>query len=170
MEGTRAVGASLAGIARRGDLILLAGELGTGKTAFVQGFGQALGVADPITSPTFALAQRYEGKLVVHHLDVYRLNQLHEVHELGVAELLDEGGVVLIEWGDAIVPALPSGYLEVLLTYGEGPDDRVLTFRGIGQSWAARKDLLAGALAPWANADQPTDPGRSGHGGDSAPC
>lgn len=149
---TRALAGAVAGLVQPGDLILLSGELGTGKTAFVQGFGQALGVDDPITSPTFALAQRYEGKLVVHHLDVYRLDQLHEVYDLGVPELLDEGGVVLIEWGDAVAPALPSGHLEVHLTYADDPDQRELGFMLAGPSWAARFSRLRGAIGAWADA------------------
>jgi tRNA threonylcarbamoyladenosine biosynthesis protein TsaE len=149
VEETRALAASLAGVARSGDLILLSGELGAGKTAFVQGFGEALGVGEPITSPTFALAQRYEGKLVIHHLDVYRLTQLHEVYELAVPEMLDEGGVVLVEWGDAVLPVLPSGHLEVQLAYGAGPDDRHVRCRPIGSSWQARQRMVMEALAPW---------------------
>jgi tRNA threonylcarbamoyladenosine biosynthesis protein TsaE len=139
----------LAGIAERGDLVLLVGDLGTGKTAFVQGFGEALGVGEPITSPTFALAQRYDGKLVVHHLDVYRLNQLHEAYDLGVPEMLDDGGVVLIEWGDAVVPVLPSGYLEVHLAYGETADDRYFFFRVVGKGWMQRQGQLAAAVGRW---------------------
>ena len=76
---TQALAAELAALAEPGDLLVLAGDLGAGKTAFVQGFGRGLGVTEPITSPTFTLAQQYEGRLLVHHLDVYRLDQLVEV-------------------------------------------------------------------------------------------
>lgn len=149
MDETRSLAAALAGVAERGDLILLAGDLGAGKTAFVQGFGEALGVGEPITSPTFTLAQRYEGKLVVHHLDVYRLQQLHEAYDLGVPEMLDDGGVVLIEWGDAVLPVLPAGYLEVQLAYGTGNDERRLTIRPAGRTWLVRQRQLAAAVGPW---------------------
>lgn len=159
VEETRSLAAALAGVAERGDLILLAGDLGSGKTVFVQGFGEALGVGEPITSPTFALAQRYEGKLVVHHLDVYRLNQLHEAYDLGVAEMLDDGGVVLIEWGDAVVPVLPNGYLEVQLTYGAGDDERDLTLRAVGREWLVRQRQLAAVVGPWAT--EPPEAGDS---------
>lgn len=163
VDETRALAASLVGIAGPGDLILLAGELGAGKTAFVQGFGRALGVTEPITSPTFALAQRYEArdsKLVVHHLDVYRLDRLHEVLDLGVAELLDEGGVVLIEWGNAVIPALPSGHLEVHISFGEASDDRALTLRTVGESWCARQRVLAEAASGWTVPSPPSSPER----------
>ena len=68
----------MAGLARPGDVIVLAGDLGAGKTAFVQGFGRALGVTERITSPTFTLVHVYEGRLPIHHLDVYRLDQMSE--------------------------------------------------------------------------------------------
>jgi tRNA threonylcarbamoyladenosine biosynthesis protein TsaE len=149
VEETRALAGALAQLTMPGDLLLLAGDLGAGKTAFVQGFGRALGVDEPITSPTFTLAQRYDGARVVHHLDVYRLDQLHEVLELGLEELLDEGGVVLVEWGEAVLPVVPADYLQVQLTFGEGDDERQLRFRPVGGRWSARQRLLSEALAPW---------------------
>jgi tRNA threonylcarbamoyladenosine biosynthesis protein TsaE len=148
VDETRALAASLALLVGPGDLVLLAGELGTGKTAFVQGFGRALGVTAPITSPTFMLAQRYEGDFVVHHLDVYRLDQLHEVLELGVGELLDEG-VVIVEWGDVVAPVLPSDYLEVAMAFGDTPDERIIALRPVGPRWATRAEALTAAVAPW---------------------
>lgn len=171
VDETRSLAASLAGVVAPGDLVLLAGELGAGKTAFVQGLGWALGVAEPITSPTFALAQRYDGDLVVHHLDVYRLDQLHEVLDLGIGELLDEG-VVVIEWGDAVAKALPNDYLEIALRFGTQPDDRVITLRPVGPRWAARADPLAAAITPWAKngPDSPNGPDLlAGQGGPDGP-
>jgi len=86
---TRDLAAAIAELARPGDLILLVGDLGAGKTAFVQGFGAALGIDEPITSPTFTLARQYQGRLELNHLDVYRLEQIEEVLDLGLQELLD---------------------------------------------------------------------------------
>jgi tRNA threonylcarbamoyladenosine biosynthesis protein TsaE len=153
VDQTRALAGAVAALARPGDLLLLAGDLGAGKTAFAQGFGTGLGVTEPITSPTFTLAQQYDGRLRMHHLDVYRLEQMAEVLDLGLAELLDDGGVVLIEWGDAILPALPTDYLEVRLTFGEGDDERRLALQRVGPSWAARDRSLADAVAPYLKAD-----------------
>lgn len=167
---TRDLAAALAALAQPGDLVLLAGDLGAGKTAFAQGFGAGLGVTEPITSPTFTLAQQYAGRLTMHHLDVYRLDQLGEVAELGLGELLDDDGVVLIEWGDAIVPVLPSDYLEVRLAFGPGPDadddERRVVVRSVGPSWARRQVSLLHAIEPWAEApaghpvadDEPSGP------------
>jgi tRNA threonylcarbamoyladenosine biosynthesis protein TsaE len=140
---TQEVAASLAALVQAGDLLVLCGDLGAGKTAFTQGFGRALGVTTPITSPTFTLANRYEGDaLTVNHLDVYRLSHIDEVRDLGLHELIDGRSVTLVEWGDAIVGALPGGYLEVRLSLGVGPDDRLLEFRIIGPDWADREEGL----------------------------
>ena len=162
---TQQLAAALAALAEPGDLVVLAGDLGAGKTTFTQGFGRGLGVDEPITSPTFTLAQQYEGRLRVHHLDVYRLEQLAEVAELGLSELLDDGGVVLIEWGDAIVGVLPTEYLEVRLTYGDPArtreDDRRIVVRGLGPRWARRQVSLLHAVAPWAEAPN-GNPGDAG--------
>lgn len=149
VDQTRDLAHALSSLARPGDVVVLAGDLGAGKTAFVQGFGRGLGVPDRITSPTFTLVHVYDGRLPVHHVDVYRLGRLSEALDLGLPEMLDEGGVVLIEWGDAILPILPHDYLEVRLTFGGGDDDRHLSLRPVGSAWAGRADGLAGVLSPW---------------------
>jgi len=151
VDATRQLAAALAELARAGDLLLLAGDLGAGKTAFAQGFGRGLGVEEPITSPTFTLAREYQGRrLRLHHLDVYRLEAMDEILDIGLPELLDDEAVVLVEWGDAIAPAVPADYLEVRITLGEGDDDRVLELRAVGPSWSARSRAVATVLAPWA--------------------
>lgn len=151
VDETRALAAALADLARPGDVLVLAGDLGAGKTAFVQGFGRGLGVSDRITSPTFTLVHVYDGgRLPVHHLDVYRLDQMSEALDLGLAEMLDEGGVVLVEWGDAITPVLPHDLLEVRLTLGDGDDDRTIELRAVGGVWTSRMEALEHAVQPWA--------------------
>jgi tRNA threonylcarbamoyladenosine biosynthesis protein TsaE len=146
VEDTRAAAAVIASVARRGDLILLVGELGVGKTAFAQGFARGLGVTAPVTSPTFTLVHRYTGDVVLNHVDVYRLDRLSEVTDLGLSEMLDEG-VTLIEWGDAVTPALPADFLEVRMSYVEGEDDaREITFAVVGPSWAGRASSVRAAL------------------------
>jgi tRNA threonylcarbamoyladenosine biosynthesis protein TsaE len=149
VDETRQLAEALSSLARAGDLLLLAGDLGAGKTAFVQGYGRGLGVTARITSPTFTLVHVYEGRLPIHHLDVYRLSQLSEALDLGLAEMLDDGGVVLIEWGEAILPVLPHDYLEVRLTFGAGDDDRFVAIRPVGPVWAPRSDAIAGVVSPW---------------------
>jgi tRNA threonylcarbamoyladenosine biosynthesis protein TsaE len=149
VDETRAVAAALADLARPGDVVLLTGDLGAGKTAFAQGYGAALGVDEPITSPTFTLARRYQGRYELHHLDVYRLEQLDEVLELGLFDLFDEESVVLIEWGDAVAGALRADFLRVSLAFGPGDDDREITVEPVGARWLARRRALADATATW---------------------
>jgi len=148
-DDTRALAAELAAVARPGDLFLLAGDLGAGKTTFVQGFGRALSVTEPITSPTFVIVHTYDGAFPVVHVDAYRLERLQELLDLGLGELLDHEGVTLIEWGDAVIPALPPEFLEVRLELGDDDDERILRLRSAGASWAARDDALHGALDRW---------------------
>ncbi len=149
-EETREAGAAVAAALVPGDVVSLTGDLGAGKTTLVQGAARALGVRDPVASPTFVLVREYRGTVPVYHLDVYRLDQMQEALDLGLAEMLDDGGVVLIEWGDAILPVLPHDLLEVRLTLGDGDDDRTITVRPVGLRWAARGGGLEAALAPWA--------------------
>jgi tRNA threonylcarbamoyladenosine biosynthesis protein TsaE len=158
-EQTQALAAALAELVGPGDLLLLAGDLGAGKTAFTQGLGRGLGVHERITSPTFTLHNRYEGRIRLDHLDVYRLDQLDEVSDLGLAEMLDEQCVIAIEWGDTIAPVLPADHLEVRLVAGPGDDDRAIQLRPAGPGWAARLPAVERALAPWA------DGGPAGEGG-----
>lgn len=148
-DDTREMAAQVATLAKPGDLILLAGDLGAGKTAFAQGFGRALGVDEPIVSPTFTLVRTYPGRMPMLHVDVYRLDHLQEVVDLGLAEMLDEGGVALIEWGDMAAPSLPADFLEVRIDYGDADDERRFDFRIVGPSWAPRNRALQTALSRW---------------------
>ena len=145
-EATKALAAVVAEHVRPGDLLLLVGDLGAGKTTFAQGFARALGVEEPVTSPTFTLARTYPGRLPMNHVDVYRLDRMAEVGDLALAELIDSNGVTLIEWGDAILAALPPAYLEVRLELGDEPDDRDILVRAVGQDWLARLPVLAATL------------------------
>ncbi len=106
---THAIAAAIAGLSRPGDIIVLAGEMGAGKTAFAQGFGRAIGVTDQITSPTFTLVHSYPidtgpraGKVTLHHADLYRLERTAEVSDLALRELAEFSGIVLVEWGDVV--------------------------------------------------------------------
>ncbi len=130
-----------------GDLLILTGDLGAGKTRFTQGLGQGLGVEQRITSPTFTLANRYDGRVLLHHLDVYRLDSVAETLDLDLPDLL-ESGVTVIEWGDQISEVLPADRLVVTLRYPEPVDDhldtdRIIEFTAHGRSWADRLATFA---------------------------
>ena len=126
MQDTYEIATQVAQSVTAGDLILLIGDLGAGKTAFAKGFGKAIGVEEPITSPTFTLAREYRGELDLHHLDVYRLEQIEEVRDLALPELFEGNSVTLIEWGDQIISALPKSHLEVSLEYGDIDSERII--------------------------------------------
>jgi len=148
-DDTRELAGAVAGLARAGDVLLLAGELGAGKTVFAQGFGRALGIEEPITSPSFTLVRIYPGRLRLVHADVYRLDHLQEVVDLALPELVDEGAVAVVEWGDVAAPALPADYLEVRLEWSEAEDERRVSVGAVGPAWSARYGALAAALGRW---------------------
>ena len=151
VDDTRELAAAVASLAKGGDLVLLAGELGAGKTAFTQGFARALGVTEPVTSPTFTLMNEYPGRdLRVVHADVYRLDHMQEIVDLGLTEEVDDHSVALVEWGDMAEPVLPADFLEIRIAYGEADDARKLHFRPVGRSWAARVAALEETLSRWA--------------------
>jgi tRNA threonylcarbamoyladenosine biosynthesis protein TsaE len=148
-EETRALGKALAAFLGPRDVVSLTGDLGAGKTTFVQGVAEGLSVTEPVLSPTFTLVRRYRGTMPVYHLDVYRLDRLQEVLDIGFEEILDEGAVVFIEWGDAIDALLPPEHVQVELTLPPEGDERRLMLTWHGRSWAERIDRLAEALEPW---------------------
>ena len=148
-DDTRELAAQLAPVAKAGDVILLAGDLGAGKTTFTQGFGRALGIDEPITSPTFTLMRDYEGRLRLIHVDVYRLEHLQEIVDLGITELVDDDAVALVEWGDVAEAVLPADFLEIRIGYDDAEDDRVFTVRSVGSSWSARRAAVEAAWSRW---------------------
>lgn len=150
-DATRTVGAALAAHLRAGDAVSLAGELGAGKTCLVQGVARALGIEDRITSPTFVLVKQYAGRLRLVHVDVYRLNQLQDVLDLG-DEVFAPDAATFVEWGDAVATVLPDDRLDVELVLAD-PDDLDSTRRRIRLaargSWAARLEDLRDDLGAY---------------------
>ncbi len=132
-EETEAVGERLGAALGPGDVVALTGELGAGKTCFVQGLARALGVARPVTSPTFVMVNEYRGRLPVHHVDAYRTASLTELLDLGLPELFDDGGVTVIEWADKVGPLLPARTIRVHLD-GVGDEPRRISIREPGRA------------------------------------
>lgn len=147
---THGVASSLAQLARTGDVLILSGDMGSGKTAFAQGFAEALGVDEPVTSPTFTLVHTYDtGRVNLHHADLYRLDRMSEVADLALAELVEGDGILLVEWGDPAAPLL-GDHLEVRMRHDDIDDDaRFVTVRGVGRTWAARWERVEAAIATW---------------------
>jgi tRNA threonylcarbamoyladenosine biosynthesis protein TsaE len=149
-EDTRAIGGALAEILRAGDVVTLTGELGAGKTTFVQGIARALEYSGAVASPTFTLVREYRTPtLRIVHADVYRLERVQEVIDLGLQELLDDDGVLLVEWGDAVAELLPGDPLVVELKMPGDGEERAISVRGGQGSWTPRWERLEQLIERW---------------------
>ncbi len=124
---TRALAASLAVSLGPGAVLALHGELGTGKTCFVQGLARALGIREPVASPTYALVHEYRGARPLVHLDLYRVAAPAGLESLGLDEVLDGGGITVIEWAERARDWLPPHTLHVTFERGTGPRERRIT-------------------------------------------
>ncbi len=137
LAATAALAGAVAALARPGDVIALAGELGTGKTSFARAFIRARGGTDEVPSPTFTLVQEYAlPSGVVCHFDLYRLERPADAYELGIEEAF-AGAISLVEWPDRLGPLLPPDRLDVRLSFAERADSRRAELRA-GRSWGDR--------------------------------
>lgn len=130
-EDTRAFAADMAKRLSAGDVLCLYGDLGAGKTAFVQGLAKGLGIDEPITSPTFTIVNEYEGRLPLYHFDVYRIADSDEMYEVGFDEYVYGEGVSVIEWPQLIADILPERRfnIEIKKDLEKGENYREITVR-----------------------------------------
>ncbi len=155
-DDTRDIATTIAMLVRAGDMIVLIGEMGSGKTTFSQHFAHTLGVTEPVTSPTFNLLHNYVGgRLQLHHADLYRLERTGELDDLGLTELQEAGGVMLVEWGDVVGEALGTGLIVKLAVPDNADTESSVTVRQIeidwrGMQWETRWDKLRSSLDIWA--------------------
>ena len=134
----QALGSRLADVLRAGDLVVLSGDLGAGKTTLVQGIGAGLGVSGAVVSPTFVIARVHRGgRLPLVHVDAYRLGSVAEVDDLDLDAELDES-VTVVEWGEGLVEDLAGDRLEIRLERSSDPGEetRRVTLTGVGERWA----------------------------------
>ena len=149
-DETRDVGEALAGLLAPRDTVVLTGDLGAGKTTLVQGIGRGLGVDEHVSSPTFTLIREYAGRLDVAHVDVYRLERVQDVVDLGLDEVGGPDRVLIVEWGDAVEDLLPAERLRIEVTAPDpGPERRRFVIESRGGSWAARWERLEQMLRSW---------------------
>ena len=125
-EETRAFGLELGASLRKGDIVALIGDLGTGKTALTKYIAEGLGIRETITSPTFTIVQEYQqGRLPLYHFDVYRIGDPEEMYELGYEEYFYGDGVCVIEWADLIEELLPEYTKVIRIEYGKNQEERI---------------------------------------------
>jgi tRNA threonylcarbamoyladenosine biosynthesis protein TsaE len=141
-DDTLALAERVGALLRPGDVVVLSGELGTGKTVFAKGLARALGVTDPVVSPTFTIVHEYAGVVPFVHVDVYRIDRLQELHDLGFDDLLGADAVTVVEWGDRVGSLLPTDRLAVALELGDAPNTRVVEIEAVGSGWTLRRDAL----------------------------
>jgi tRNA threonylcarbamoyladenosine biosynthesis protein TsaE len=142
-DETLALAGTVGELLRAGDVVSLVGDLGAGKTVFARGVARALGVTEPVVSPSFTIVREYDGRMPLVHVDVYRIDTVQELYDLGFEELVRDDAVTLVEWGDMIDGLLPVDRLDVRLAPGDTDDERVVEIEGHGRSWRARATELA---------------------------
>lgn len=133
-KDTLQLGSRLGKLCKAGDVILLNGDLGVGKTVFSKGLGKGLGIMEPISSPTFTILQVYEeGRIPLYHFDVYRISDLEEMEEIGYEDYFYGGGVCLIEWAEQIREILPDRTVEITIAKNleRGFDYREIVIEGM---------------------------------------
>jgi len=140
-EETRQLGERLGRVLRKGDIVLLSGDLGTGKTCLTQGIGRGLDCRAPVNSPSFVLMNEYEGRETLFHVDLYRIEDVEELDELGLWDYA-ERGILVIEWPERGAELLPGDGLVVELRYGDIDRQRRLKFLPRGE----RGDELVATL------------------------
>lgn len=152
VEQTRRLGSALGALLKPGDVLLLEGELGAGKTALTQGIGAGMGIRAVINSPTFTILKEYMGKLPLYHFDLYRIESPDEVYTLGFEDYFEGEGVCVVEWAergelarDADTP-WPANYLRIELR-ADGANDRQIEVAGVGPRGVALMDEWARATA-----------------------
>ena len=144
LADTERLGQLFGRMAQAGDIIILSGSLGAGKTTITQSIGAGLGVPPNcyITSPTFSLMHEYQGNLPLYHMDLYRLSSEEEIEDLGFLEYLYGDGLTVIEWPDRLGSLMPEEYLEIKLELQEDATARAATITPTGDQWLERLEEM----------------------------
>ena len=147
-EQTQEVGRGIGEQALAGDIFLLTGPLGAGKTCLTQGIAQGLGVSGYVRSPTFVLTTRYQGRLTLHHMDLYRIGGPEEAWDLGLDEQLFAGGICVVEWADRAAGIFPPEALWIELDHAGTGDRRSISFADWPDRCGPLLERLLGAFPP----------------------
>lgn len=129
---TFALGKRIGQLLHEGDIIALDGDLGSGKTQMIKGIARGLDITDDITSPTYTIVNRYNGRLPLYHFDVYRLENPEQLYDIGYEEYFFDKGVAVIEWAERIRELLPARYMHIRILYGTDENQRIIDAEAIG--------------------------------------
>lgn len=135
LEETESFGIKFGKMLKSGDIVCLNGDLGAGKTTLTKSIGLGLGVEDYITSPTFSLINEYSGRFPVYHFDVYRLENVEELYDLGFDEYFYGNGISIIEWAEKITRFLPKERIVLDIEKGVNFDERIINIEGFGDRY-----------------------------------
>ncbi len=146
-QQTQLLGSRLGELAQQSDIVLLTGELGTGKTCLVQGIAHGLGIEEYAFSPSFVIVREYHGRLPLYHVDLYRLDDTSEIADLGLEEYLCRDGISVIEWAEKALAMLPQDRLLIRLSYVPGYEtQRTISLRSEGQRYSELAKQLKSVL------------------------
>lgn len=132
---TEQLGEIIGKVLEKGDIVCLTGDLGAGKTTMTKSIAKAIGVDDYVTSPSYTIINVYEGNLPFYHFDVYRINDVEELYEIGYEEYFFGDGVCVIEWAGMIEEIIPDDRIWVEITHGTENDERIITIDGKMDRW-----------------------------------
>ncbi len=137
LKETVKIGKMFGGLLKSGDVVLLSGELGAGKTTIAKAISLGIGLASDhyVVSPSYAIINEYNAGTMIYHFDLYRLGSIDELYELGAYEYFQSDGICLIEWGNSFLDAMPKERVEILLEYS-GENCRTLKLSAIGKRYA----------------------------------
>jgi len=143
-EQTFNIGLILGKILKKGDIVCLSGDLGTGKTAFVGGIAKAFSIDSYLTSPTFTIVNEYSGEIPLYHFDVYRIGDIDELYDIGFEEYLYSDGVVVIEWAELVKDAIPEEniWIEITKDLSIGTDARKIKIEFNGERYKAYEEEM----------------------------
>lgn len=139
------MGRRLGALLRARDVVALSGDLGAGKTILARGIAAGVGATGYIASPTFTLIREYRGPLTVYHVDLYRIERPAQLDDLGLDEILDSEGVIVIEWAEKAGALLPAAHLWIELRFGDGDEVRTVGIKPRGTRYVE----LVGQLHRW---------------------
>jgi len=144
-EETFALGQKIGSFLSPGDIIALDGDLGAGKTQIVKGIANALDIRDDVTSPTYTIINEYEGRIPLYHFDVYRLDDIQQLYDIGYEEYLFDDGITVIEWAIKIQQMLPPQYMHIKIFYRYFDNERTIEIVAHGEHY---EDILEGLKNP----------------------